>query len=147
MQMAASGNYLEASAAIQKLHDNKKYKEKDRVLYYLNQGMLQHYLGNYEQSNNLLTTAERAMEDLYTRSVSRAGASLLLNDNVLEYDGEDYELLFTLPADRAKRIKNQMRAKFFFGEIGRIVDKKDGFTIVDKSGQAKPVEMKGFKHF
>lgn len=94
IQMAANGNFHEASAAIQKLHDEKKYKDKDRVLYYLNQGMLQHYLGNYEESNNLLTTAERAMEDLYTKSISRAGASLLLNDNVLEYDGEDYEDIY-----------------------------------------------------
>ncbi|MCD4782027.1 MAG: thiamine-phosphate kinase [Candidatus Omnitrophica bacterium] len=62
-------------------------------------------------------------------------------------DGEDYELLFTLPADRAKRVKNQMRAKFFFGEIGKIIDKKEGFVLLDKNGQPRTLKVEGFNHF
>jgi hypothetical protein len=67
------------------------YKAKDRVLYYLDLGMLYHLKGDYQKSNELLTNAEVAIEELYTKSISRAAASLLLNDNVFDYSGEDYE--------------------------------------------------------
>jgi hypothetical protein len=67
------------------------YQAKDRVLYYLDLGMLYHLKGDYRKSNELLTHAEEAIEELYTKSISRAAASLLLNDNVLDYCGEDYE--------------------------------------------------------
>ncbi len=82
--------------AIQKLQGSKDkyYSAKDRVLYYLDLGVLYHYNGEYQLSNEYLTMAEDAIDDLYTRSVSRAAASLLLNDNVLEYPGEDYEDIY-----------------------------------------------------
>jgi len=73
---------------------NKYYQAKDRVLYYLDLGMLYHYAGEYQKSNEYLTEAEFAIEELFTRSVSRAAASLMLNDNVLEYTGEDYEDIY-----------------------------------------------------
>jgi len=72
----------------------KHYAEKDRVLYYLDLGMLYHYNGEYEKSNALLTQAEYAIEDLFTKSVSKAAVSLLLNDNALDYFGEDYEDIY-----------------------------------------------------
>jgi hypothetical protein len=72
----------------------KNYSEKDRVLYYLDLGMLYHYNGEYEKSNALLTQAEYAIEDLFTKSVSKAAVSLLLNDNALDYFGEDYEDIY-----------------------------------------------------
>ena len=73
---------------------NRYYQAKDRVLYYLDVGMLYHYSGDYEKSNQYLTEAENAIDDLFTRSISRAAASLLLNDNVLDYAGEDYEDIY-----------------------------------------------------
>jgi len=69
----------------------KYYKEKEKALYYVDAGMLYHYNGNFEKSNNLLSKAESAFDELYTKSLSRGAASMLLNDNVLEYSGEDYE--------------------------------------------------------
>jgi uncharacterized protein len=72
----------------------KEYKEKERVLYYLDLGLLYHYNGEYKKSNELLDLADRTIEDLYAKSVSRAAGSLLLNDNVLEYSGEDYEDIY-----------------------------------------------------
>jgi hypothetical protein len=42
----------------------------------------------------LLTKAEYAIEELFTKSISRAAASMLLNDNVMEYSGEDYEDIY-----------------------------------------------------
>ena len=69
----------------------KFYKEKEKALYYVDAGMLHHYNGNFVQSNTLLSKAEKAFDELYTKSIGRGAASMLLNDNVLEYSGEDYE--------------------------------------------------------
>ncbi|MDP8268735.1 MAG: hypothetical protein P9L97_08415 [Candidatus Tenebribacter davisii] len=72
----------------------KFYQKKEKALYYIDVGMLQHYNGNYEQSNNLLSSAEKTFDELYTKSIGRGAASMLLNDNVLEYSGEDYENVY-----------------------------------------------------
>lgn len=73
---------------------DKYYQNKDRVIYYLDLGMLYHYNKNYVKSNEMLTLAEVAIDELYTKSVTRAATSMLLNDNVLAYDGEDYEDIY-----------------------------------------------------
>ncbi len=73
----------------------KDYGEKNRVWYYLDLGILLHYAGEYEKSNEYLTKAEEAIEELYTESVSRAIGSFALNDNTKEYAGEDYEDIYT----------------------------------------------------
>ncbi len=70
---------------------NNFYKEKEKALYYVDVGMLHHYNGNFKQSNTLLSKAETAFDELYTKSLGRGATSMLLNDNVLEYSGEDYE--------------------------------------------------------
>jgi hypothetical protein len=75
-------------------YKNKYYKEKDKVLFYLDIGMLHHYAGNYQESNQYLEKAERVIEDLYTKSVSKGALSLILNDNALDYFGEDYEDIY-----------------------------------------------------
>lgn len=92
-RMLATGNYEKAYQQIEAAK-NTKYKYKDRVLFYLDAGMLRHYAGDWQQSNEYLSEAERNMEELYTRSVSQAAASFLLNDNALSYGGEDYENIY-----------------------------------------------------
>ena len=78
-------------AALSIVQNPKLYKAKDRVLYYLDAGLLHHYNGDWAKSNELLHLAEEAIEELTTRSISKAAASMLLNDNALDYTGEDYE--------------------------------------------------------
>ncbi len=88
----------EYDAAVQKIEaaaDKNRYSEKDRLLYYLDSGLAHHYAAYQRISNERLSLAEETGEELFTKSVSRAAASLLLNDNVLEYSGEDYEILYT----------------------------------------------------
>lgn len=85
--------YGEAITRLEKAKE-KYYAEKDKVLYYLDVGMLCHYNGDYAKSNELLTQAEYAIEELFTKSVSKAALSLLLNDNALDYFGEDYENIY-----------------------------------------------------
>ena len=55
------------------------------------------------------------------------------------YDGEDYELLFTMNAKDA--------AKTPFKIIGKIVDKNSGYKIVRSSGRKEDVKIKGYLHF
>jgi len=47
------------------------YKEKDSILWNLEMGMLKHYNGAYEESNMYFLDAEIAIEQAFTKSVSR----------------------------------------------------------------------------
>jgi uncharacterized protein len=90
---AYNGNYQGAIASVTGAKESI-YKFKDRVMYYLDLGMLYHYSGDYAKSNEMLTAAEEAIYELFTKSVSKAALSLLLNDNTLDYGGEDYEDIY-----------------------------------------------------
>ncbi|MDD3806673.1 MAG: hypothetical protein PHE86_01380, partial [Candidatus Marinimicrobia bacterium] len=89
----AKNEFLTPIAQLENIKD-KAFSEKDRVLYFLNMGMLHHFAGNYSESNVMLTQAERGIEELYTVSVSKLASSFLLNDNALDYSGEDYEDIY-----------------------------------------------------
>ncbi len=86
-----AGNYSIAAEKFEKV----KFDKKDRFLYFVDSGVLYHYAAEFDSSNERLTAAENASEELFTKSISRAATSMLLNDNVLEYAGEDYEVLYT----------------------------------------------------
>jgi hypothetical protein len=92
---ARNGNYQAAAAKIDAARAKNKFAEKDRLLYLIDSGLLYHYAENYDTSNARLTRAENAADELFTKSISRAAASMVLNDNILEYAGEDYEVLYT----------------------------------------------------
>jgi hypothetical protein len=98
------------------------YKEKDKILYYLDAGMLCHYNARWGESNELLTQAERAIEEAYTRSIRGAAASMMLNDNALEYPGEDYEDVY-LNVFKAINFLRQGQFDSAFVEVRRINDK------------------------
>jgi len=59
--------------------------------------------------------------------------------------GEEFELLFTLPVKEAKRLISTGN-KLFSG-IGQIVDYKYGLRLIDKHFREVKVSIKGFKHF
>ncbi len=86
-------NYYAAAEVIEDVKGTA-YKEKERVLYYLDVGMLYHYAQRYEESNSALTEAEYAIEELYTNSISKSIGSAVLNDNARDYSGEIYEDLY-----------------------------------------------------
>lgn len=88
-----NGDNLSALNEFVKTRENI-YKEKDRVLYYLEEGMLYRYAGKYQKSNESLTKAEYAIEELITKSISKGILSGVLNDNALDYPGEDYEDIY-----------------------------------------------------
>lgn len=70
---------------------DKTYGSKNRVLYYLNLGLLQHDSGLYKDSSFSFAKAQNFMEELYTKSVTRGIGTLLFNDSTTEYEGEKYE--------------------------------------------------------
>lgn len=78
------------------LDQNKKAaKSKTRFLYYANQGVVDHLLGNYEESNNWLEKAYLFGED-YHKNYLNFAASYFLNPNLIVYPGEDHEHLMLL---------------------------------------------------
>jgi hypothetical protein len=85
----AAGKY---GAALEQVRANRPaYGDKSRVLYNLDVGLLFHYAGVPDSSNIYFFAAEKEIGELFTRSVTLAAASMLLNDNVLPYEGEDFE--------------------------------------------------------
>lgn len=111
-------------AAIEQLETAKEhsFSYKDRVVYYLDMGMLHHWNGDYEKSNVLLEKAERGIEENFTKSISRSASSMIMNDNVLAYAGEDYEDIY-LNAFKALNYLALGRNDEAFVEVRRINNK------------------------
>lgn len=65
------------------------------------------------------------------------------------YDGEDYELLFTMSPKEAEKllISNFSRAGTRVSLIGEITDKKYGYKIFRKNGNEEDLKTKGYIHF
>jgi len=61
------------------------------------------------------------------------------------YEGEDFELLFTVPLKSARKFYK--KDKFPITCIGKIVDKKEGLVLIDKKAKTYPLKRKGFRHF
>lgn len=89
-----AARYDSAVIRVETAKADGRWSEKDRLIYFIDAGLAYHFAGQYKISNAKLHTADQAVEELFTRSVSRAAASVLLNDNVLEYAGEDYENIY-----------------------------------------------------
>ncbi len=116
------GDFFKAQNHIDAAKKDKKYLEKDRVLYYLDKGTILHYAGDYQPSNKILEDADQAMEELFTKSISKAALSLMLNDNVLEYDGEIFDNIYV----NIFKALNYIHIKKFddaLVEVNRINDK------------------------
>ncbi|MCQ2603911.1 MAG: hypothetical protein MJ215_02560 [Spirochaetia bacterium] len=91
---ARAGDFDSALDVIKKNEDRSPYKNKNRLLFCLDYGLMCHYCGDFETSNLYLEEAETLIEQLNAVSVSREIGSYLLNDNIREYSGEDYESLY-----------------------------------------------------
>ena len=71
------------------------YGLNDKVLVYLDKGILEHFAGYYEKSNENLHKAEVQIEKNFTKSISQALGQALINDTVADYAGETYEDIYT----------------------------------------------------
>jgi uncharacterized protein len=92
-QAYESGNYATAQSYIES-NKVKLYREKDTVLYHLETGMLDFYSNEFSESNRHLDQAELLIEEYFTKSISQAASSLLINDLQLDYRGEDFEDIY-----------------------------------------------------
>lgn len=61
------------------------------------------------------------------------------------YSGEDFELLFTLPRNEARKLLAKNPDDFTL--IGEVVDKKYGLRLIDKRNHEKIIQTGGFQHF
>jgi uncharacterized protein len=84
------GNMPAAESALRK--DKKAESRKTKLLYFLNMGTVLSMQGRYEESNQFLEKAYLFGEDYHTNYLNVA-ASFLLNPNIIEYKGEDFENL------------------------------------------------------
>lgn len=84
-----NGNHAGALQALESA--KRQYGDKNAVLYHLERGMLQHYAGNYAESNESLERAKRLAELNYTRSITAEASTFLANDNTRPYYGENFE--------------------------------------------------------
>jgi hypothetical protein len=89
----SSGSYAHAASVVES-EKNKIYDNKSAILYYLDGGMLNHYAEKYDESISLLQDGELGIQDAYTKSITQTAASFLVNDNTLDYAGEDYEDIY-----------------------------------------------------
>jgi hypothetical protein len=84
------GKYDEGVSLIDK-RQKDIYKQRDAILFYLDKGLLTHYAQRFDESVPLLQDGERAIEAAYTKSITQEIGTYILNDNIREYEGEDYE--------------------------------------------------------
>ncbi len=120
-EAAGKGDFATAVTDLEENSDSL-YGNRDGVLYYLDSGMLHFYNRDYPVSIQRFEEAERLIEEYFTRSVSQAAASLLLNDNQIDYAGEDFEDIY-LNVFKAVAFLEQNNPSAAFVEVRRINDK------------------------
>ncbi len=62
-------------------------------------------------------------------------------------DGEDFELIFTMPQSEKERLIRTWPFKTRLSEIGEICGRHGGFNLAYKNGSVKKVRPEGFSHF
>ncbi len=90
---AKNGNYELAYYAIEESPKNF-YSTYDEVLKMLDLGVLAHYSGDEKKSIEYLNQAENLIYEKYTKSISQNISSYILNDNFIDYAGEEYEDIY-----------------------------------------------------
>ncbi|MEL7370333.1 MAG: hypothetical protein AAFN74_15540, partial [Myxococcota bacterium] len=79
------------AAARKYMASKKQYGKRDRVMYWLNLGTLQHYAGQWKQSQDNFVKAERAIQDLFTKSITAEASKYTVSETLAPYEGEDFE--------------------------------------------------------
>mgnify|MGYP003574954383 CR=1 FL=1 len=84
-----NGNFNQAITNI----DQNRFLKKDRnhLLYLMEKGKIEHLLGNYEKSNDLLEQAYIMIDDRIKTNAGQAISAKLTNPMAVPYKGEDFE--------------------------------------------------------
>jgi hypothetical protein len=83
----AAQNYDAALSDIEK----DSSSAKDRVLYFLNKGMILRMKRDFAGSNQAFAAAKAEMDRLYAASVTENALSVVVNDSMVSYSGDNYE--------------------------------------------------------
>ena len=86
----SKGEFEQAEKLLQK--DKKQARDKNKILYYLNQGYVEFMLGHYEKSNQAFEIAEQLTED-QQRNLLTEAAVLISNPEIRPYRPEDFEVI------------------------------------------------------
>lgn len=76
--------------ALKQLENKKAKKDRVKVLYYLNKGVVAQMMGSYETSKQALLEADRMVED-YQKNYGLEALTFLSNPNIVPYQTEDFE--------------------------------------------------------
>lgn len=88
--LIVKGNYSEA-AALAETSKHSAYGEKDALLFYLDRGMLLQLCAQYDASNQAFEKAKNLSDEFFTKSITTEASTLLVNDTMRPYYGEDFE--------------------------------------------------------
>ena len=83
-------NYDDAAGYVESVKESF-YSRDNRLLYYMDKGMVLHLAKRYGDSNVALEQAKTAAEALWTESIGANAAAWVTTDNSLPYQGEDFE--------------------------------------------------------
>lgn len=85
----ASGN---CSGAAELLKNNQKqYGKKAQLLYLMDSGMINLQCGNFDIAGKFFGDAEDLANQLWTKSITQGASSMVTNDLIIPYSGEDFE--------------------------------------------------------
>ncbi|MCP4570962.1 MAG: hypothetical protein GY838_01295 [bacterium] len=83
----AAGDFESALATVE-----KETGKKDRMLYFLERGLILHYADRWRESNVAFAKGEDLADELYTKSLSEGALSLFSNDGAISYRARPFEL-------------------------------------------------------
>ena len=92
---------------------------------------------------NHICTASQKGAVLYSEKIPKCAHANLAQAMT---DGEDFELLFSLSAQKAKKLLNLKSIEYKFYHIGEVTKSK-GICMIDRCHQIKKIKPKGFTHF
>ncbi|MGD8369883.1 MAG: hypothetical protein PVG78_19765 [Desulfobacterales bacterium] len=82
----------DCKAALRVMEESREdYGSNGRLLFLLDSAMVHMQCGRYESAQSFFREAERTADRLWTESISQNAASLLVNDYMRAYPGEDFE--------------------------------------------------------
>ena len=93
VQDVKNGNYELVYSTLEE-SSKEFYSKHDDVLQMLDLGLLAHYSEFPEVAINYLNQAEKLIEENYSKSITQNISSYILNDNVIDYAGEEYEDIY-----------------------------------------------------
>ena len=83
-----SGHFSDAAKSLEK---GSQEESVDQLLYILDRGTALHNAGDYEQAIKEFRRADKLAEIVDYTSLSKEAATLVTNDKIIQYKGEDFE--------------------------------------------------------